>query len=408
MRKLDVSKLDVVSLLRYDACVRCGECTLTCPTGGEAQEEELITPRGKILRLREFIRRQYGMRARLLGPKPVSDEELSELSQRAYECTICGQCRSVCPARLDTIEMWENMREFLVSNGLGPLPAHEPIVKSIENYDNPWMQPRAQRSRWSKRLGAEAAIGDSLKERHEVLYFVGCTAAYDPNIRAMAESTARVLSRAGVDFGTLGNDEGCCGSTMMRTGLSESTKDMVSRNIERFERASPSLIVTSCAGCFKTIRQDYPKHGKLPAPIVHVTELVSSLIDSGRLSPTGRIDKAVSFHDPCHLGRHVGLYDQPRRILESIPGLRLVEMERNRENARCCGAGGGVKTAFPELADKISGLRVGDAEAIGSEVLCTSCPFCYQSLKSSIEARGSRLEMVDLMELLSRSVQAPR
>jgi heterodisulfide reductase subunit D len=139
-----------------------------------------------------------------------------------------------------------------------------------------------------------------------------------------------------------------------------------------------------------------------------VTELVSSLIDSGRLSPTGRIDKAVSFHDPCHLGRHVGLYDQPRRILESIPGLRLVEMERNRENARCCGAGGGVKTAFPELADKISGLRVGDAEAIGSEVLCTSCPFCYQSLKSSIEARGSRLEMVDLMELLSRSVQAPR
>jgi len=408
MRRLDISRLDVASLLRYDACVRCGECTVTCPTGGEAQDVELVTPRGKILRLREFIRRQYGLRARLLGPKDVSDEELAELAQRAYECTICGQCRSVCPARLDTIEMWENMREFLVSNGLGPLPAHEPIVKSIQNYDNPWMQPRTQRSRWSRRLAGEVPMGDSLKERHEVLYFVGCTAAYDPNIRAMAENTARVLAHAGVDFGTLGNDEGCCGSTMMRTGLSESTKDMVLGNIERFERASPSLIVTSCAGCYKTIRQDYPRFGKLPAPIVHVTELVGDLLGSGRLSPANRVERTVSFHDPCHLGRHVGLYEQPRRILESIPGLKLVEMERNRENARCCGAGGGVKTAFPELAEKISTLRVEDAESVGSEVLCTSCPFCYQSLKSSIASSGSKMEMVDLMELLWRSLQAPR
>jgi heterodisulfide reductase subunit D len=408
MKKLDISRLDVPSLLRYDACVRCGECTTTCPTGGEAQEVELVTPRGKILRLREFIRRQYGLKARLLGPKEIPDEELRELSQRAYECTICGQCRSVCPARLDTIEMWENMREFLVSNDLGPLAAHEPIVKSIENYDNPWMQPRAQRSKWSKRLGKEVTVGDSLNEKHEVLYFVGCTAAYDPNIRAMAETTARVLAHAGVDFGTLGNDEGCCGSTMMRTGISESAKGMVLRNIERFERASPSLIVTSCAGCFKTIRQDYPKYGKLPAPIVHVTDFVSDLLRSGRLSPVGRVDRTVSFHDPCHLGRHVGLYDQPRSILQSIPGVRLVEMERNRENARCCGAGGGVKTAFPELAGKISGLRVADAESVGCEVLSTSCPFCYQSLKSAIVSCGSKMEMVDLMELLWRSLQAPR
>ncbi len=408
MRRLDLSKLDVASLMRYDACVRCGECTLTCPTGGEAQDVELVTPRGKILRLRELIRRQYGLRARLLGPREVSDEELRELSERAYECTICGQCRSVCPAHLDTIHMWENMREFLVSNSVGPLPAHESIVKSIENYENPWMQPRTQRSRWSKRLGNEVVVGDSLKEEHEVLYFVGCTAAYDPNIRAMAENTARVLARAGVDFGTLGNEEGCCGSTMMRTGLSEAARDMVLRNIERFERASPSVIVTSCAGCYKTIRQDYPRYGKLPAPMVHVTELVSGLIDSGDLVPTGRVEGTVAFHDPCHLGRHVGVYDPPRRILESIPGMRLVEMDRTREDARCCGAGGGVKTAFPELAEKISGMRVADAESVGCDVLSTSCPFCYQSLKASVVASGSRMEMVDLMELLWRSLQAPR
>ncbi|UCE91108.1 MAG: (Fe-S)-binding protein [Methanobacteriota archaeon] len=408
MKRLDISKLDVAALLGTDACVRCGECTLTCPTGGEAQDVELITPRGKLLRMRDFVKRQYGLRARLFGPKGIEDDELEEFSRRVYECTICGQCKVVCPAGLDTIGFWENMREFLVANDLGPLPPHQQIVKSIENYDNPWMQPRTQRPGWSKRLGKEVVIGDSLKERHEVLYFVGCTAAYDPNIRAMAEYTARVLARAGVDFGTLGNDEGCCGSTMMRTGLSDSTKGMVLRNIERFEKAAPALIVTSCAGCYKTIRQDYPKYGKLPAPVRHITEFVGDLIESGKLVPEARVDRTVTFHDPCHLGRHNGLYDQPRSILEAIPGLRIVEMERNRDDARCCGAGGGVKTAFPELANDISELRVADAESVGCEVLCTSCPFCYQSLKSAIASSGSEMEMVDLMELLWQSLQAPR
>ena len=151
MSKLNISKLDVLALMRYDACTRCGECTATCPTGGEAQDVELVTPRGKILKLKEFYKSQYGMRAKLLGPKEIPDGQLKELASRAYECTICGQCKTVCPAHLDTIEMWENMREFLVANGLAPLPAHEAIIKSIENYDNPWMQPRTQRSRWSDR-----------------------------------------------------------------------------------------------------------------------------------------------------------------------------------------------------------------------------------------------------------------
>ena len=403
MRKLDISKLDVLALMRYDACTRCGECTSTCPTGGEAQDVELVTPRGKILRLKEFYKSQYGMRAKLLGPKEIPDEQLKELVSRAYECTICGQCKTVCPAHLDTIEMWENMREFLVANGLAPLPAHEQIVKSIENYDNPWMQPRSQRSRWSKRIEKEVRIKDAAKEKCEVLFFVGCTAAYDPNIRDMAIDTARVLARAEVDFGTLGNDEGCCGSTLLRTGLLESARGLARKNIERFEKASPSVIVTSCAGCYKTIRQDYPKVGKVGAEIVHVTQFVNELLDSGKLKLEKRVEGVVTFHDPCHLGRHNKLYDEPRKILEAIPGLKVVEMERTREEARCCGAGGGVKTAFPELAQKISALRIEDAERTNADFLATSCPFCYQSLKASIEAKGSKMKMVDIMELVRLS-----
>ncbi|MGQ9587574.1 MAG: (Fe-S)-binding protein, partial [Thermoplasmata archaeon] len=316
---------------------------------------------------------------------------------------ICGQCRTVCPAHLDTIEMWENMREFLVANGLAPLPAHEQIVKSIENYDNPWMQPRTQRSRWSKRIEKEVKIRDALKERPEILYFVGCTAAYDPNIRDMAIDTARVLGKASVDFGTLGNEEGCCGSTLMRTGLLDSAKKMVRKNIELFEKASPSMIVTSCAGCYKTLRQDYPKVGKVSAKVVHITQYVNELIDRGKLALAKKVEAKVTFHDPCHLGRHNKLYEEPRKILEAIPGIKLVEMERNREDARCCGAGGGVKTAFPDLAQKISALRIEDAEKTGADILTTSCPFCYQSLKDAVAARGSRLRMLDMMELVRRS-----
>ncbi len=404
MKTLDISKLDVLALVRFDACTRCGECTVTCPTGGEAQDVELVTPRGKIIRLREFYKGQYGLRARLLGPKHPSDADLTELAKRAYECTICGQCKAVCPAHLDTIEMWENMREFLVSNGLGPMPEHQQIVKSVENYDNPWMQPRTQRSRWVRKLDKDIRVKDALKERSDVLYFVGCTAAYDPNIRNMALDTATVLSKAGIDFGTLGNEEGCCGSTMLRTGLREQVRKMAEGNIARFERAAPSMILTSCAGCYKTLRQDYPRFGKLPAKVVHITTLVDELLRSGRLVPTKRVEGTVTFHDPCHLGRHNGLYDEPRRILESIPGLKVVEMERNREDARCCGAGGGVKTAFPDLAGKISTLRVEDAERTGAGILTTSCPFCYQSLKATIDAKGSKLRMTDLMELLRTSL----
>ena len=403
MKKLDISKLDVLSLMRYDACTRCGECTATCPTGGEAQDVELVTPRGKILRLKEFYKSQYGMRAKLLGPKEIPDDRLKELTSRAYECTICGQCKTVCPAHLDTIEMWENMREFLVANGLAPLPAHEQIVKSIENYDNPWMQPRTQRSRWSKKIEKEIKIKDAAKEKCDVLFFVGCTAAYDPNIRDMAVDTARVLAQAGIDFGTLGNDEGCCGSTLLRTGLLEPARNLARKNIERFEKASPSIIVTSCAGCYKTIRQDYPKVGKVDAEVVHVTQFVNDLLGSGKLKLDKRVEGVVTFHDPCHLGRHNKLYDEPRKILDAIPGLKMVEMERTREEARCCGAGGGVKTAFPELAQKISALRVEDAERTGADFLATSCPFCYQSLKSSIEGKGSKLKMVDIMELVRLS-----
>jgi len=402
-RKLDISKLDVLALMRYDACTRCGECTSTCPTGGEAQDVELVTPRGKILKLREFYKAQYGMKARLLGPKQIPEDQLKELSSRAYECTICGQCKTVCPAHLDTIEMWENMREFLVANGLAPLPAHESIIKSIENYGNPWMQPRTQRSRWSKKIEKEVKIKDAAKEKCEVLFFVGCTAAYDPNIRNMALDTARVLGKANIDFGILGDDEGCCGSTLLRTGLLEPARKLAQKNIEMFEKASPSVIVTSCAGCYKTIRQDYPKVGKVNARVVHITQFVNELIDSGRLKFEKRVDGVVTFHDPCHLGRHNLLYDEPRKILQSIPGIKVVEMERNRAEARCCGAGGGVKTAFPDLAQKISLLRVEDAERTGAEILTTSCPFCYQSLKISIDAKGSKLKMMDLMELVRES-----
>jgi len=402
-KKLDISRLDVLTLMRFDACTRCGECTLTCPTGGEAQEDELATPRGKILRLRRLYLRQHGLRAAVFGPREIDAEALKTLSEKAYECTVCGQCKTVCPAHLDTIRMWENMREFLVSNGLAPLPAHEQVVKSIENYSNPWMQPRSQRSRWAKRLEPGVRMKDSLKEHSEVLFFVGCTAAYDPNIREMATNTARLLSAAKVDFGTLGNEENCCGSTLLRTGLTDSAKATALGNIARFEQAGPNVIVTNCAGCYKTLKQDYPRFGSIGARVVHITDFVSDLIDEGKLRLHGRTDAKVTYHDPCHLGRHTGLYEQPRRILESIPGLKLVEMERTREEARCCGAGGGVKTAFPELAQKISALRVGDAERTGADILVTSCPFCYQSLKQEIDSRSSKLQMMDLMEIVQRS-----
>jgi Fe-S oxidoreductase len=217
---------------------------------------------------------------------------------------------------------------------------------------------------------------------------------------SIAKGTIELLKKAGVEFQMLGDDEWCCGSVLLRTGNRELAEEVANHNLEAFKNAGADRIVTSCAGCFKTLKNDYPELVEgFDFEVLSSPELINSLIKEGKIK-FKKVDKKVTFHDPCHLGRHSKVYDEPREVLESVEGLTLVEMARNRENSRCCGSGGGVQSAFKELAHKIADTRIEEAAGTGAEVLTTPCPFCTFALSEAAKRNSKNIEVKDFAELI--------
>jgi len=397
-KKLDVSDVPVRSLMEFDACTRCGECSIKCPTGGEAEENEERTPRGKIRAIKKIRKIEGNPVRRTLASEERLQAMRSDLAKSLYECTICGMCGEACPLSLDTIQMWEALRSAAVRSGIAPMEAHKALISSIENYDNPWMQPRAQRGRWARK---HPSVLDATKEKVDVLYYVGCTASYDPEIMRVADNLAEILISSGVRVGILGKDEKCCGSTLMRLGETDMAKKLAVQNTELFISTGAGTIVTACAGCFKTLIQDYPVLTGEKLQVKHVTQFLAELLRTQRISLSTNAERVkVTYHDPCHLGRHTKMYEWPREILSHLQGVTLIEMERTREKARCCGAGGGLKTLDQGLALKVAAKRIEDAEQTGASVLVTSCPFCEQTLSEAARSRGSMIVVKDITELI--------
>jgi heterodisulfide reductase subunit D len=218
--------------------------------------------------------------------------------------------------------------------------------------------------------------------------------------QAIAKTTIDLLKKAGIEFTMLGEEEWCCGSVMLRTGNKDVAQEMAEHNIAAFKKAGADTVITSCSGCFKTIKSDYEKlAGSQDYEVKHVLELIKDLIVEGKLT-FPEVKMKVTYHDPCHLGRHSEMYDIPREVLKSIQGLELIEMERNRENARCCGAGGGVSSAYKDLSNQMADDRIEDAEKTGAEVLTSACPFCTHQLRLAAERKESKMKVLDITELL--------
>ena len=413
IRKIVVDNLSPRQIIELDACTRCGECVQWCPVYNQDEREE-VTPRSKAKRFKKLLSSQYGLfRAdSLLGKifrkKSLTSEELNQFVADLYECSTCRQCHFVCPSQIDTVELWESIRKSIVGAGYGPLEQQKNLIQSVKSYDNPWGQPRSSRTRWSKMAKRQKKISqepqDITKKKADILYFVGCTAAYDVNVQEVAINTIKILDAANVSYGILGLKEKCCGSVLLRMGDREYER-LAKENIKQFNDLGFKTMITSCAGCLKTIRNDYPKTGKLNFEVKHTLELVIDLIQSGQLKLKNEVKMKVTYHDPCHLGRHSSIYDAPRKLLKLIPGIELIEMERTRENSRCCGAGGGLKSGYPDIQNKISQTRIKEAEATGATELVSACPFCYQGLQVGIQALDSKLTMRDITELVVMAIE---
>lgn len=351
-----------------------------------------------------------------------------ELIKIVYACSMCGACDVSCKmyygGNLEPLEIMHELRVKCVEKGKIPL-RHKTLLEDVRKYDNPYKEEKEKRGEWAKGMD----LKDISQEKAEVLYYVGCTSAY--RLPELAKATATILKKAGVDFGILGENEVCCASTAYKIGDEGLMEEYAKKNIELFNSLGVKEVVTSCSGCYHMFKSYYPLIGDMNFDVLHMTEYIERLMKEGRIKLSREIPMKVTYHDPCHLGRLAepqvpwdgvekkvmgqliimdppkevrfgvkGVYDPPRNILNSIPGLEFVEMERIREYSWCCGSGGGVKAAFPELASFAAAERIEEANATEAEALVTACPFCEINLGDAIKEGKEKIKLYDIVELV--------
>ena len=380
-------------LLDLEACTECGRCQDACPAWTTGKP---LTPKGVIIDLRDHLRlvAEGGDSRKMVGDV-ISHDVL-------WACTTCGACHQECPVFIEPIPKIVEMRRHLVMEEADFPETMQQALRSLEERGHPFRGTSATRTDWAKGLGVKTVASNG---RPDVLYWVGCAAAFDERNQKVAGALAKLLQRAGVNFSILGEEERCTGDPARRIGNEYLYQMLAGENIATLNRYGIKKILTSCPHCFNTIRNEYPKLGGT-YEVVHHTELLADLTQQGRLRPERRIDGVASFHDPCYLGRHNGVYDSPRRLLGAIPGLQVKEMGRCRERGFCCGAGGGLMWFEEKIGKRVSWERTEEALALQPQVLASACPFCLIMFEDAIKVKGANetTKPLDLAEVMAQSV----
>jgi len=347
----------------------------------------------------------------LLGQIPLS----RELAEFVYQCSECGNCTEVCHMSqsehivlntskwIDHVKVWDALRQDLIEAGFAPLDKHGKLIDYLNNdtMRNPYGEEEAKKFEW-------IAEFPEIKNTGELVFFGGCTMP----LRQVdtLKSMMKIFKAAGKEI-AMSKNEWCCGSVALRIGDQSSLTEIVKHNIEVFKNMGAQTIFTTCSGCYRTWKKDYPEliGEEMPFEVKHITEILAEMLNSNEI-PFKPVEgsETVTWHDPCHLGRHMNLYEIPRDVLLKIPGLEFKEMKRNRNNAWCCGAGGGVKSEFPDLALDISKERIKEAIDTGAQVLTTSCPFCVGNLSDAYKEMESetqeKITVIDIIDLIANKI----
>jgi Fe-S oxidoreductase len=321
------------------------------------------------------------------------------VDQAVWSCVTCNACYVNCPRGIEIIDVMKAVRGLNVSGGRIPGVFEAPL-DSLKANGNPWGGDRVKRLEWAGDLDLPKFVPE-----HEYCLFTCCTTAYDPSNRNAGRALPQLLTYAGIAFGTLGAEESCCGDPAHKLGAGELFTQLAQKNCEFFLRAGVQKILTTSPHCLNAFRNNYDEL-KGPVASEHHTELLDRLVAEGRLRPILEVPGTVTYHDPCYLGRHNGIYEAPRRLLQSIPGLTLVEMANNKESSLCCGGGGGGAWGDTPRSQRLGVLRVEEALATGAEVIATACPYCTRMLNEAVMELGveDRIAVRDLAELLWQAV----
>ncbi len=397
----EISELTWKQLLDLEACTNCGRCQDVCPAH---LSQKPLSPRRMTQNLKDHLRRE-GPKLLSTPPDQRQPEAIMEKTvgeDELWACTACMACEEACPVYVEQIIRNVDLRRYLVLVETKYSSEVRLALKNLEKSNNPWGASRGTRAEWTKGLGIKTLAE---VENPEFLFWVGCVGSFDARNQKVATSMVKILQASGISFGILGNDEGCCGDPARRIGNEYLFQTMAEANIEILKESGVKKILTLCPHCFHTLKNEYPQFGG-EFQVIHHTQFLTELISSGKLKLTKPLNKVITYHDSCSLGSANQICDPPRKILNSIPGLKLVEMERHRQRSFCCGAGGGRMWMEEHIGTRINQMRTDQAIATEAELIGTACPYCLTMLFDGIKEKGKAETMAayDLSELVDQSM----
>ena len=351
----------------YKLCFQCGLCDVVCPWN----------------RVRQFSMRKI-IREATFGLTEIDGEDI-------WRCTTCGRCPDRCPRGVKQIDVGVSLRRVATEYEVFPASVRSARTAraSLISEGNPLQGDRNKRADWAKDHSVK-----TFKAGMEVLYFVGCYLSYDPRMKKVAQATANILDKAGVEFGILGNQENCCGESIRKTGSEEVFRTLAKENIKTFIDNGVKTILVSSPHCYHTFKNEYPEF-MVNFEIVHISQYLKKLLWEGRLELNGKYDKKITYHDPCYMGRHNNIFEEPRDVLKKVPGVALIEMVDSHKDSLCCGGGGGRIWMDTPQSERFSDLRLEQAKSAGAEVLVTACPYCITNFEES----RLNMEIEDILEI---------
>ncbi len=388
-------------MLDFYSCADCGRCSDNCPANAVGRP---LSPRFISIKCRNHSFSKYPLFGVMNDNQPLIGNVLEE--DEIWSCTTCGACEEECPLMIEYIDKIVDVRRNMVDEGMVPQSLQKPL-QALAKRGNPYGKMERKRADWTKDLPEESKIKIlKKKENADTLFFVDSITSYDDRIQEIGKATARILSAAKIDYGILGPDEKDSGHEVRRFGEEMLFIELKNQNTDAILNSGVSRIVTADPHAFNALKNDYDK---IP-PVEHICQVITRSINSGKIR-LGNIpeyeDAILTYHDPCYLGRHNGIYDSPRNIIDAIPGVKRVEMKTNcRDRSFCCG-GGGLMLFYEPIEEKRMGqLRVEMADSAGANVIVTACPFCMVNIEDAIKTSGleGKMEVIDLVELIDRHI----
>ena len=404
-----VEDLSWKQLLDLATCTECGRCQSQCPAWNTGKP---LSPKLLIMSLRDNLfseadrimtqNREAGVERETLVPSVIEPDVL-------WSCTTCGACVEECPVDIEHIDTIIDLRRYeVLIESRFPSEAGL-MLRNVENQGDPWGLGAAKREDWIASLDFEVpVVTDTIPADIEYLYWVGCAGALDERARKGAQATARMLHRAGVSFAILGKKESCTGDPVRRLGNEYLFQEQCHANIETLNGVGAKKIIATCPHCFNTLSNEYPALGG-NYEVIHHSQLLDHLVAEGKLTPGGGYKGTVTYHDPCYLGRHNRVFDEPRSVIDSIPGAKQVEMGRCREKGFCCGAGGARMWLEENIGKRVNMERTEEALGTGADVVSTACPYCMIMLDDAVRAHQKEddVRVLDLSQLLEESMGDP-